>query len=142
VKIKHNFNHKCSTEGGSSGSPILNINNKLIGIHKESHQNNCNIGTLLNYPIKEFIKLNYNKNENETKEFDPKGNSDIEDNNLISEQISTHDIDEEISNNNEKDNNELLSSFSIIESKETNKSGVMNSPKLKQKMGMRMQTME
>ena len=32
---KYNSNHKCSTEGGSSGSPILNINNKLIGIHKE-----------------------------------------------------------------------------------------------------------
>ena len=32
---KYNFNHKCSTKGGSSGSPILNINNKLIGIHKK-----------------------------------------------------------------------------------------------------------
>ena len=32
---KYYFNHKCSTEGGSSGSTILNINNKLIGIHKE-----------------------------------------------------------------------------------------------------------
>ena len=31
----YNFNHKCSTKGGSSGSPILNINNKIIGIHKE-----------------------------------------------------------------------------------------------------------
>ena len=30
---KYNFNHKCSTEGGSSGSPILNMNNKLIGMH-------------------------------------------------------------------------------------------------------------
>ena len=31
----YNFNHKCSSRGGSSGSPILNINNKIIGIHKE-----------------------------------------------------------------------------------------------------------
>ena len=36
----YNFIHKCSTEGGSSGSPILNINNKLIGIHKEGNYNN------------------------------------------------------------------------------------------------------
>ena len=35
---KYNFNHKCSTRGGSSGSPILNINNKLIGIHKEGYK--------------------------------------------------------------------------------------------------------
>ena len=37
---------------------------------------------------------------------------------------------------------ELLSSFSIIESKETNKIDNMNSPKLPQNMGMKMQTME
>ena len=31
----YNINHTCSTEKGSSGSPILNLsNNKLIGIHK------------------------------------------------------------------------------------------------------------
>ena len=33
---KYNFIHKCSTKGGSSGSPILNLtNNKIIGIHKD-----------------------------------------------------------------------------------------------------------
>ena len=62
---KYNFNHKCSTRGGSSRSPILNINNKLIGIHKEGYkymQNNNNKGAFLNYPIKEFLKLNYKDN--------------------------------------------------------------------------------
>ena len=58
-----NFNHKCSTEEGSSGSPILNIhNNKLIGIHKQGIQisnHRFNRGAFLNYPIKEFIKINY-----------------------------------------------------------------------------------
>ena len=35
IDKKYNFNHKCSTKSGSSGSPILNIkNNKLIDIHK------------------------------------------------------------------------------------------------------------
>ena len=55
---KYNFIHKCSTRFGSSGSPILNINNKIIGIHKEVC-NKYNIGAFLNYPIKEFIKLYY-----------------------------------------------------------------------------------
>jgi len=33
---KYNFMHVCSTEKGSSGSPIINlINNKVIGIHKK-----------------------------------------------------------------------------------------------------------
>ena len=61
---KYNFNHKYSTKGGSSGSPILNINNKLIGIHKEGNNNKqYNKGTFLNYPIKEFIELNNSYNE-------------------------------------------------------------------------------
>ena len=57
---KYNFNHKCSTKGGSSGSPILNItNNKVIGIHKKKKNNKLfNIGLFLNEPLKEFIKLN------------------------------------------------------------------------------------
>jgi len=55
---KYAFEHLCSTKKGSSGSPILNIkNNKIIGIHKGSHKNN-NIGTFINYPIKEFIDIN------------------------------------------------------------------------------------
>ena len=64
---KFNFNHKCITRSGSSGSPILNLSNKLIGIHKEGITNKYNRGTFLNYPIKEFIKLNYNTtNKNES----------------------------------------------------------------------------
>jgi len=61
---KYNFNHKCSTRGGASGSPILNINNKVIGIHKEgNNKKQYNKGTFLNFPIKEFIKLNNKKDE-------------------------------------------------------------------------------
>ena len=55
IDKKYNFNHKCSTKFGSSGSPILNIdNNKIIGMHKGGNNNE---GLFLNYPIKEFIKL-------------------------------------------------------------------------------------
>jgi len=51
------FRHLCCTEKGSSGSPILNLsNNKIIGIHKGTHNNhNYNKGTLLIYPFKDFI---------------------------------------------------------------------------------------
>ena len=61
---KYNFNHSCSTKGGSSGSPILNIStNKIVGIHKEGSEIfNYNRGTFLNKPIKEFIKQNYFSN--------------------------------------------------------------------------------
>ena len=54
----YEFSHYCSTEKGSSGSPILDItNNKIIGIHKGS-ENKYNLGTFISYPIKEFIKEN------------------------------------------------------------------------------------
>ena len=61
----------------------------MIGLHKEGvfnkNSNNYNKGIFLNYPIKEFIKLNYNKridiNENEMllKEFNKKYNLNIKD---------------------------------------------------------------
>ena len=74
IDKKYNFNHKCSTRGGSSGSPILNIkNNKLIGIHKESNNKQFNRGLFLNYPIKEYIQL-YN---NKIHEFNKKYNLNI-----------------------------------------------------------------
>ena len=72
---KYNFNHKCSTKGGSSCSPILNIkNNKLIGIHKETSNGKFNRGLFLNYHIKEYIKL-YN---NKLQEFNKKYNLNIQ----------------------------------------------------------------
>jgi len=76
----YNFNHKCCTKGGSSGSPILNINNKLIGIHKEGNdKKQYNKGTFLNYPIKKFIELNNKNNEILLKEFNAHNNLNIQD---------------------------------------------------------------
>ena len=62
---KYDIIHLCSTDNGSSGSPILNLeNNKVIGIHKEVSINfNFNKGTLLKYPLNGIIKK-YNKNNN------------------------------------------------------------------------------
>ena len=77
IDKKYNFNHKCSTRGGSSGSPILNIkNNKLIGIHKESNNKKYNRGLFLNYPIKEYLQINNNNNKLE--EFNKKYNLNIQ----------------------------------------------------------------
>jgi len=60
-KNTYNFTYKNSTEGGSSGSPILYIKSKkIIGIHKQGGKNS-NQGTFLNEPIKEFIRLNINE---------------------------------------------------------------------------------
>ena len=58
---RYNFQHTSSTKYGSSGSPILTLNDKkVIGIHKIGNNNNkYNIGTLLDYPIRDFIKLNF-----------------------------------------------------------------------------------
>ena len=71
IDKKYNFNHKCSTKGGSSGSPILNIkNNKLIGIHKESSNGKFNRGLFLNYPIQEYIKLYNNKLQEFNEKYD------------------------------------------------------------------------
>ena len=55
--------HKCNTDKGSSGAPILSLkNNKLIGIHYGSpNKKEYNYGTLIIHAIKEF-------NEREKKE--------------------------------------------------------------------------
>ena len=61
-KIKdENITHKCATESGSSGAPIINLNNfKVIGINIGADKVlSLNIGLLL----KESIN-NFNKNEN------------------------------------------------------------------------------
>ena len=63
---KYNFNHYCTTKVGSSGSPILKLdNNKIIGIHnKEDVDKYFNKGTFLSFPIIEFIKFKYSLNNN------------------------------------------------------------------------------
>ena len=96
-----NFRHKCSTRNGSSGSPILNINNnKIIGIHKRSKISKYNIGTFLNYPIKDFINKNINK------DIKKEINAEIIDNN---------DINNLKNNNNDKEGLIDLSSNDNVE---------------------------
>ena len=62
---EYDINHYCSTEKGSSGSPIISIpTKKVIGIHKEGQvRYDFNVGTFLKYPILEFIdKINSSNN--------------------------------------------------------------------------------
>ena len=60
---KYNIMHNCTTDNGSFGSPILNLQtNKVIGIHNKSSIN-YNIGTLLKLPIKDFINKTFMEDE-------------------------------------------------------------------------------
>ncbi len=71
-KIEENkISHKCSTDSGSSGAPILLVkNNKVIGVHYggSKHSFNFNFGTLLLKPIIEFLKEYKNISKNLSKE--------------------------------------------------------------------------
>ena len=52
---EYDIKHKCHTEPGSSGGPILSkLTNKVIGIHKGSIGNKYNIGTFLKYPLNDL----------------------------------------------------------------------------------------
>ena len=88
----YNISHKCSTESGSSGSPIINLlNHKIIGIHKESASHiQINRGTYLQNPINEFIKKNKNNIRNK--------NYDIEciDNNYLISTKTKNEIELEL----------------------------------------------
>ena len=59
IDEKNKIMHFCHTSKGSSGSPILNLeNNKVIAIHSSnSLEGNYNIGTFLNEPINEFLNI-------------------------------------------------------------------------------------
>ena len=59
IDEKNKIIHFCHTSKGSSGSPVLNLeNNKVIAIHSSSSlEGNYNIGTFLNAPINEFLSI-------------------------------------------------------------------------------------
>jgi V8-like Glu-specific endopeptidase len=57
--VKEEINHFCSTENGSSGAPIISLNNlKVIGVHCGGHPKfKYNIGFVLKKAIFEFLSL-------------------------------------------------------------------------------------
>ena len=105
--------HSCSTDNGSSGSPILNLeNNKVIGIHKQgSTYFDYNKGTLLKYPLNDIIKK-YSKN------YPNKNNNIINENtnnNIINEDKNNIIINENTNNIiiNENTNNIIIGEINI-----------------------------
>ena len=141
--------HYCCTKEGSSGSPILLINNqKLIGIHcgYDKHYN-YNCGKLLSSSIKEFQKIKNNlliinkqgiEEKNEIKEIKEKNEiKEIKDKNEIKEIKDKNEI-KEIKEKNKikkikeiyeikeiKENNYIQAEFKIEQ--ELNKVKVINS---------------
>lgn len=88
--VQYEYYHKCSTKNGASGSPMLNLKNKVLGMHTQGDsRNRFNIGTFLNHPIKEFININAKQNnEKLLKEFNKKYNLDINDFNITKLNLS------------------------------------------------------
>ena len=112
---EYNIIYNCNTNEGSSGSPILKLSNKkIIGIHKGgSSIKEYNKGTILKYPIKEYLNKINNEN-NEIKLVVKIEKEDINkdiyflDNIAIKNYIHFDDDDEEHNdNNNLKELNEL-----------------------------------
>ena len=107
--------HTCSTENGSSGSPILNLEtNKVIGIHKEGSINfEFNKGTYLKYPLIDFLQ------KTKTKIIEKKNNS-ILDNSKI------NNIQNKKNNNfYQIDNNKDINSKNLI-NKDKNESDILD----------------
>ena len=95
--------HLCSTERGSSGSPILSLDSfKLIGIHTGYFKDNKNNkGLLTKYIINVFnkienIKKNNNKNESNTTDESNNKNNSKNDNkiNILNKINKINNIDE------------------------------------------------
>ena len=109
IQDEYNIIHYCSTDHGSSGSPILKLSNqKIIGIHKEGvSKNNYNRGTFLKYPINEYLnkinkEINFHNcfNANIIDQF---GN--ISKNNYINNYFNNNYMMNNMNNNNNFNNN-------------------------------------
>ena len=81
--LEKKLNHKCSTLDGSSGAPILLIENqKVIGIHLSASKKNFNIGILIIYSIIEFQQIE-NNNSNNSPSIAPNNLNNINQNQII-----------------------------------------------------------
>ena len=69
--LQNNINHMCYIESSSIGGPILNLtNNKVIGLTLFGNQ-----GTIINYPIEDFINRYQNQQQiNMMNNFNPNMN--------------------------------------------------------------------
>ena len=97
---KSDIQHTCSTQDGSSGSPILNLEtNKVIGIHKEGSVNfNFNMGTFLKYPLIDFIENKLNKEKAVNNIINNSSNLSMKENNF-NDIMNIQKIEDKINNN-------------------------------------------
>ena len=87
----YEIRHLCKTNPGSSGCPIINLNNnRVIGLHKGAAKNgqNWNVGILLKEPINHFKEENKNNKNNKIIKYNV--NNNIKEN--INEE-DTNDLD-------------------------------------------------
>ena len=83
----YNIKHNCETNEGSSGSPILNLENfSVVGVHK-GFDNKLNCGTFLKIPIEEFNELHKNS-EGKNQSSEPITNKNSEGKKPFSEPIT------------------------------------------------------
>lgn len=107
--IEKDIHHKCSTERGSSGSPILSLETfKVVGVHKSGPIREIykyNKGTFMKYALEEFykkynlkIKSVDNKINNKNKKNNIQSNKKIKNINLLgkNENYLKNLFDEEI----------------------------------------------
>ena len=95
--------HLCRTNPGSSGCPIINLNNnKVIGIHKGAPvKNNWNLGTFIKEPLEEF---------NKTKLLQSNNTNDVKDNVYKKDNVSKEENiskKENLSNKSNENNNDI-----------------------------------
>ena len=110
--IKNNtIFHNCSTDHGSSGSPIfIKSNFKILGVHK-GHNNKYNLGTLIGKPIEEFIKKNYVENINSIEDLNNNSNESY---NIINNPINNAIIlNNNFIDNNNNNNDEIIIQYNI-----------------------------
>ena len=111
---KYSIEHKCQTQPGSSGSPIIDLKTyRVIGIHKGSNNKNknWNLGTFLKEPIEEFRKkfinkINDNNNDNDIIQINKEEYNKIK--NKLKKLEQSDNVDNNNFNNNKnKDKNDI-----------------------------------
>ena len=97
INEKNGIEHLCHTSQGSSGSPIINLdNNKVLAVHYSAMENrNFNKGTFLNAPINDFLNIF------DEVEFDLKKKMTIHNNNLNIMNLNNFSINETTLNTNQ-----------------------------------------
>ena len=133
---ENKIKHKCCTDTGSSGSPILLLkNNKVIGVHYGlSSQHSFNFGTLIVKPIIEFqqmsgniqvIKKNINSNNIQNK------NNIFNRNNINNINYINNESDESKIKNINNESNKIVAINNNINMKKNNlnKNNIINNNK-------------